>query len=340
MTNISNWRELQTRLTMAKEIVVTMHMNPDGDALGSSAAMALLLEALGKRVRVISMSPVPDNYLFLNKLYKIEQYDSGTHDFFLAHCDLGIFLDVGDLSRAGKVGDALQKSSAPLISIDHHPGNGHKRLAMEIIDTSACSTATMIYDFIQAIFPEKLDRSIAEALYVGILTDTGSFRFSNTTDRTFKIVSHLIAYGISPAEIYQSVYEQSSIARMQLLGMVLSNLRFELDKRIVWVPVTQDMVKKVGGDPDDTDGFNDMLRTIQGVDVSLIFKERHDGDTRVNFRAKGKIHINETAKKLGGGGHPQASGAILKLPLEKAIEKTLPLLIADVKAQLESETRR
>ncbi len=335
MTNISLWRELNTRLTMAKEIAITTHMNPDGDALGSSVALALLFKALGKRVRVISMSPVPDNYKFLNRLFKIEQFEAGTHQFILSHCDLGIFLDIGDISRAGKISDQLLKSQATLLSIDHHPGNGHSRLAMEIIDRSACSTATMLYDFIQAIYPEKLNKEIAEALYVAILTDTGSFRFSNTTARTFDVVSHLLGYGISPSEIYQAVYEQSSIARMKLLGMVLSDLRFELENRIVWVAVTQEMVKKVGGDPDDTDGFNDMLRTIQGVDVSLIFKERHDGDTRVNFRSKGIIKINETAKKLGGGGHPQASGAILKLPLEKAIEKTLPMLIADVKAQME-----
>lgn len=320
MTNISRWRELKTRIDLATQITLTTHMNPDGDALGSERALLLLLKKLNKRVRAINISPVPDNYSFLNEDNLLEHYSENDHDFFLQHSDLGIMLDIGDFERSRKVGDLLRKGSASIVSIDHHPATDNARLTMEIIDTTACSAGTMIYQFMQELFPVMIDTDIATALYVAIMTDTGNFRFSNTTPYTHRIAAGLLEFGLNPYDIYKTVYEQFSVARMKLLGKVLNDLHFEAGGRIVWFEIPEVLVQNVEGDSEDTDGFSDFMRSIQGVEVSIMFKERSDGTCRLNFRSKGRVTMNQVAKQFGGGGHPYACGAIVK----RAMKDTIP----------------
>ncbi|BFN37958.1 bifunctional oligoribonuclease/PAP phosphatase NrnA [Fidelibacter multiformis] len=331
METISKWREFNQRLKYVQSVVLTTHLNPDGDAIGSELAMAYHLRQLGKSVTIFNPSSMPESLRFLDENHEITTFVKTIHTGEVNRADLVIFLDVGDFDRAGYVGQAAREAGKAVISIDHHPQISHEKYLLAIEDTHASSTGYMIYDYLKVFYPTHLNSPMATALYVAVMTDTGNFKFSNTRAEDHHMAGDLIAYGIDPYKMYCRIYEQFSPARMRLLGHVLQDLRFESDGRLVWFVIYQKMMEKYGATYDDLDGFSDFMRSIAGVEVSVMFKEMEDGTCRVNLRSKGRVVIHKVAQHFGGGGHPFAAGANLK----KRVEEAIPAILSDVKRAIE-----
>ncbi len=332
MKTLSKWREFNQRLNYVKSVVITTHMNPDGDAIGSELAMADHLRRLGKKVTIFNPSPMSDSLRFLDEKGEILTFVKGIHETDIKHTDLLLFLDGGDFDRAGYVGQAAVEFGKNVISVDHHPQANHNPYLLYIEDTSASSTGYMIYEYLKQFYPDHLNRFTAKALYVAVMTDTGNFKFSNTRAEDHLMAGDLIPYGIDPYNMYCRIYEQFSLPRMQLLASILQNLHFDCNGKLVWFVITREVFKKYGVTYDDLDGFSDFMRSIDGVEVSVMFKEMEDGTCRVNLRSKGRVVINKIAQHFGGGGHPFASGANLK----KGLNEAIPQILREVKRAIEA----
>ncbi|MFN0159490.1 MAG: DHH family phosphoesterase [Bacteroidota bacterium] len=288
--------------------VLTTHVNPDGDGLGSEVAIAEWLAAQGKQVSILNSSPTPDIYLFLDPHHRIKQFNEHTDAETIANADVIVVVDTNHLDRLRTMQGHVAKSKAIKVCIDHHldPEPFARHL---IIDEEATSTGEIVYHLLVKLFsPAHLSPIVARALYCAILTDTGSFRYPRVVANTHHIVAHLIECGADPVSIYNNVYEQWSAGRIQLLGAVLSGLRMEYDGQLAHVSITQEMLKSTSTIEEDADNFTVYPMSVGGVAVGILFLELKDG-LKISFRSKGDIPINELAKEFGGNGHKNAAGA-------------------------------
>ncbi len=317
MTAARDWDSVREFLADKKRLLVTTHVNPDGDAIGSQMAMAHYLRQLKKEVFLLSSDPTPKFFHFLDPKGEITPYSPEAHLSLLQSLDGGIVLDISDWKRLRGVGEAIVQFSLPVVCIDHHIPTDEIGM-VQISDQSASSTGEMLYDFFQDSKAE-MTVEIIEALYTCILTDTGSFRFSNTTALTHRIAADLLERGVDFRRVYEHVYESHSKSRSLLMGHVLAEMQFECDDRLAWFVLNQNLLQKTNAQMWETEGFSELPRSIEGVEVSLMFTEGEDGKTKVSFRSKGRIAVNELANKFGGGGHKFASGATVMLPLAAAI---------------------
>lgn len=311
-----DWTPVKKVVHDNKTFVLTTHINPDGDGLGSEIAMAEFLKTQGKQVKIMNCSPTPLNYSFLDPFKEIIIYETANHHSILEEADAFFILDISDWGRMREIGNYLKTTTKPKVCIDHHQST----LAftdIDYIDPRVSSTGELVYEFLENV-GIKFNKRIAEAIYTCILTDTGSFRFSNTTPRAHTIASKLIAEGVNSNRIYQEVYEQNSESKIHLLGMILQNLKFECAGQLAWFNITQKMLERAKASIWDTEGFADFPRSIRGVEVSLMFSELDDRKTKVSFRSKGHVVVNSIAMRLGGGGHEFASGALLEYPLQES----------------------
>lgn len=301
----------------ATEIVLACHINPDGDALGSLIGLGLGLEALGKKVTFLSADGVPETLAFLPGADRV-QATTERRNF-----DLGIGLDAGDLKRLGVNADVV--ISAPVVmDIDHHVTGGQFG-QVRLLDAATASTAELVYDLLLALGIE-LTPEIAQCLLCGVLTDTGSFRFSNTKPRTMAVGGALIALGASPTTIYESVYENASFGAQKLLGRAMDRMTRSADGKLVWSWVTQGDFAEFGATDKDTDGIATALRAVRGAEVALFLREMPSGKLRVSLRAKEPWDVASVAAQFGGGGHKLAAGCSLDGPPEVAIEALLVAL--------------
>jgi len=311
-----------------QKFVLTTHINPDGDAIGSEIAMAEYLNHLGKEVYIINNSSTPNNYKFLDGNEIIIVYDDERHRTMVASADAYIIVDISDWERLRNIGQIIKTVPMPKICIDHHHIN-YKFADVDIIYEEASSTGELIYEFLTHVnFP--IQGTTARALYTCILTDTGSFRFSNTSARTHQVASNLIETGVNAREIYSLVYEQNSKSKMALMGETLRNLNFECDGRLAWFVLTQEMFRSCRASHWDTEGFPEIPRTISGVEVSLMFTELDTDKVKLSLRSKGQIVINHIAEKFGGGGHHYAAGALVK----RSLAETIPMVLTEIRKLL------
>ena len=302
---------------------MTTHVNPDGDGIGSEMAMIHCLRKMNVTVEIINSSKLPEEYAFLDPEMIIQQYDPKSGFLKLKEFDLIVIFDVGGITRTGILGDDLAKLNIPSICIDHHPEN-HIVCDFKIVDDKSPATTCLIYELIKEIDITYIDKPIAEAVYVGLMTDTGSFRFENANKGAFRVASELLEYGIKPNDIFKHVYESYSRQRMTLLGNILQTVHYEIDGQLAWFTISQKDMKNVGAQLDEIGGFTDFIRSIKGVEVAIMFLEVGSQKVRVNFRSKGKIVVNGIARKFGGGGHFYAAGLIVDDSLEKATQMVLP----------------
>lgn len=325
-----NWQPIEDCIRHAHRIVLTTHVGPDGDGIGSEIALYHYLKRMGKTVHIINPSVTPREYAFLDPEDVIRMYNKEEHLSLIHNTDLFIILDIGSLSRLREIGEDIETSRGKTLCIDHHPNTG-QRFDCEIIDPEAAATGIMIYELIQHMDVQAIDFNIAQALYTAVMTDTGSFRFNNTTPQTHQVAKELLEYGVKPYRVYRNVYESYSIERMQLLGKIIENLHFTEDRLIAYFPVTLEMQKAVGAQPEDIEGFSDFIRSLGDIEVAVMFHEVSPRKTRVNFRSKGKVVINSVAKHFDGGGHKFAAGAIINKPYLEA----MPLVIKEVQRIVE-----
>jgi phosphoesterase RecJ-like protein len=321
MIDAAALQKIQGIIQNGKTFVLTTHINADADGIGSEIALTHYLRDLGKEAHIINHSPTPENIEFLDGRGDIEIFDNAKHGELVRDVDAVFILDISDWERLRDLGKLLRQISVTKICIDHHPLEGRFG-EVDVILTEASSTGEIMYDLLTAL-GARLHGKMIEALYTAILTDTGGFRFTNTNPRAHEICADLIARGVKPQHIYQEVYEKQSANKMRLLGQILSNLNFSKDGRLVWFSVTQEMMKATGTQPRDTEGFADFPRSIDGVELCLMFLETESGKVKISFRSKGKIIINGLANRFGGGGHPHASGALVEGNFQQVVQQVV-----------------
>ena len=305
-----NFTEIQSIINKHDKIFISSHINPDGDSLGSAYAMYEYLSKLGKDCIIVNHSPIPEVYSFLNKDNIFQELDEEAVSF-IKKADLGLILDIGDFYRLGDIAYLIEDNNIKTLSIDHHAKSDNDLFTYDFINTNACSVGGILYSFLREIDKSKISEDIMLGIYVAVLTDTGSFRHSNTTDISHEIAVHAIKQGLNISKIYQNIYENSSVSRMKLLGNVIQKLNYDCGGDLVWFALNHDMIKEVNGSNQDFDGFTDFFRGIKGVEVSLMLYDLQ-GKVRLSFRSKGKYRVNEIAKKMGGGGHPFAAAALVE----------------------------
>ncbi len=331
MISKSQVDEINTIISNHQSFLITTHHNPDGDAIGSEIAMADYIRHLGKDVYIINYSETPNNYKFLDPDNEIIVYNADNHRELAEAVDVYIILDISDWGRLREVGGIIKKSTAPKICIDHHYIEDDFA-DLDVIYKEASSTGELLYEYLNAVH-YTLNLKAATALYTCILTDTGSFRFSNTSARAHKIVADLIRVGIKTKEIYSQVYEKNSRSKMALMGEALCGIHYEFDGYLAWFVLKKEMFEKHQASHWDTEGFPEIPRTIEGVEISLMFTELEENKVKISLRSKGKLIINTVAKKFGGGGHHFAAGA----QFDKSLDETIPLVLAEIEKVIKGE---
>ncbi|PLX32648.1 MAG: bifunctional oligoribonuclease/PAP phosphatase NrnA [Ignavibacteria bacterium] len=303
--------EVLAILAERQRIVLTTHPNPDGDALGSEYAMYHMLTGMGKEVRIVNIDPMPENLRFLNGTVDYETWNPVEHEELLARADAIIALDFNHCDRMREMGDAACGSTAHRIVIDHHLE------PQPFADTylsvpNASSTAEIVYDLLEAGAME-LTREIALGIYVGLMTDTGSFRFDRTTPRVHRIAARLLEHGVDPLDIHRKIFDDYPMNRTALLGRVLAGIEQHFDGRVTILSVTRQMFEDTGTTVEDVENVVNYGLGIRGVEVTALITELEDGH-KISFRSRGKFSVNDIAGEFGGGGHRLAAGARLDDP--------------------------
>jgi bifunctional oligoribonuclease and PAP phosphatase NrnA len=301
------FESFRTLIESHTRFVLTTHVNPDGDGLGTEIALALYIQKLGKRAAILNCSATPENYLFLTKLFPIVQFDTSIHSRMMEEAEVIIVLDTNHPDRIGSMKPALLSSNAVKVCIDHHlePGDFAD---LYILDETSTSTGEIVYRLMNFLMHLSIDHETAIALYTAIMTDTGSFRYPKTDSETHKIVAQLLQLGADPVAIYEHVYERGTLNRMRLLGLALANMRTLHQGKIAYMVISHDMFASTLTTEVDTEAFVPYTLTIDGVQIGLMFSE-FNGMVKVSFRSKGDIWINVLAKEFGGNGHKNAAGA-------------------------------
>lgn len=315
--------EVLALLRTRQRFLITTHVRPDGDAVGSQIALGRFLRALGKEVALLNSDAAPDNLGWLTGIDDVAVFDGSVaqHEQ-IAAAEVVIVVDTNAQDRLGKLGKPVRHSRARTVLIDHHP-DPESWFDVTCVRDTASSTAELVYELITAHDPALLDPVTAEALYVAILTDTGSFRYSSVTPAVHRIVADLLERGdLEPHAIYGALYETLAPYALRLLVLVLETLTVTCDGRLAYLVVSQRMLNETGATHEDTEGFVNYALALEGVRVALIFSETPSG-TKISFRSKGDWFVNEWARSLGGGGHRNASGAYVKKPLDVVIERVV-----------------
>jgi phosphoesterase RecJ-like protein len=311
------WKEVAEAIRCHKRFLVTTHIHPEGDAIGAEIALTMFLRNLGKEVTIVNSSPTPINSSFLDPDEEIKVYPQDYEKQMLAEADVVIIVDVNNWSHVGPLSKELAPSKNLRICIDHHQGTEDGFADIIASDTTAAAAGLLIYELIRHMKGEITPR-IAEAVYAAIITDTGTFRFSNTTQRVFKAAHELLDKGIEPFEMYKQVFAKTT-GSVKLLGYVLCTMDATPDGRVAWIHATQKMFKDSGADYEDSDGLLEVVRGIRGVEFCMFFKELEGGSVKVSLRSNGNVDVYEIAKRHGGGGHRMASGMTVPGPMEQAI---------------------
>ena len=293
---------------------MSTHINADGDGCGSEVAFARLLAQLGIEARIANPTPWPGAFEFL--LGDDVRNDSGDAEKAIGKADLIAVLDISDLKRLGPIGPAVRASSATKVVIDHHIPGEVAISELALCDTTACATGELIYDF-AAVLGLELTPGVAEALYVAILTDTGGFRFSNTSARCHAIAGALLAAGVDPEAMYRRIYASVPVGRLHLLRDALATLEVDPEYGISWISVEAGAAETHGLKSEDLDGIAEHPRSISGTKLALFFRDLGHGKVKVSFRSAGEVDVNAFAKEFGGGGHAKASGALIAGSLEE-----------------------
>ena len=305
-----------------RKFVITSHVNPDGDSIGSEIALYKYMIKQGKQVSIINYSKTPDNYLFLDKSNIIQQFDENRHKQPINEADVIFILDTNEYSRLRTMAPVIQSSTAKKICIDHHLGSSNG-FDYYVSNTASASTGEILYKLFTMNDSGKINSDIAIPLYTAIMTDTGSFRFPRTDSETHRITAELIDHGADPVSIFSEVYDKAPLGRLKLLSRFLNNFKTAYDNKLIYAHIYVNDFEETGTNVFDTEGFSHYLMSINTVQISIIFTETSRG-VKMSFRSKGNIYVNELAKEFGGGGHMNASGAWVENPdINKLTEEVI-----------------
>jgi len=308
-------------------ILISAHRNPDGDTLGSQLALLLALEKLHKTVSVHNLDPVPEIYQFLPQCGRI-----GTGLPVLGRFDAYIVVDA-DPPRTGLFDK--QYPADILINIDHHVTNSHE-WTLTWLDPDASACGEMVYRLIQ-VLGVAIDRDIALCLYTAIFTDTGSFRYSNTTPESMKIAAEMLEAGADPWLVTENVYESFAYRRLKLLGAVLAGMERTEDGKVAWVVITDELYRQTGTTAEDTDSFINFVRSVKGVEVAVLIRQTGASQYKLSMRSKGRIDLTGLSQSFGGGGHKNAAGGILNGTLDEVKRTVIQGIEIAIRTQLSEE---
>lgn len=319
-----DWQPLADILQAHERFVLSSHVRPDADAIGSEMGMKGLLELLGKHVTIVNPSATSNHLQFLDPEGVIQKLGADIKPKLAREADVHVVLDTSAWQQLGDVRGVLEKTAARKVVIDHHVSSDDLG-AVEFKDTQASATGVLIAELAQ--FLELTPPAdVAEAIFCAIATDTGWFRFSNTDSRTLQAAAWLIDRGARPDVLYQQLYERSSLSRLKLHGRVLDRVVVECDGRLAHTYVLQDDFKETGAHPSDTEDLVNECLTVEGTQCAAIVVEQQSKQAKVSFRSRTDLDVAEIAEQFGGGGHKKASGAMLPGPLFAARNTVLEAL--------------
>jgi len=316
-----DWATLLEVLRRSERVVLTSHVRPDCDALGSELGMAGILEALGKHVRIVNAQATPANLKWIDPRGKIESLAEKVRPDDLADRDLFIVLDTSAWAQLGAMGDVAKSMRDKVLVIDHHVSEDDLSDRW-FKDTSAEATARIVYE-IGLRLKVPLTEAIAMPLYAGLSTDTGGFRFPSTSGESFRVAARLVDAGASPPTIYRELFEQDSLARLNLVGRTLAGATTFHDGKVILSTVRQSDIKEVKALPSDTEDLVNLTLAVKGTEVAVILIEQPDGRIKVSFRSRGPVDCNLLAARFGGGGHKAAAGTIVDGPFDAARERIM-----------------
>ena len=309
-------------LEPGRRVVLSTHLNADGDGAGSEAAAAHWLRRRGLEASIVNPTPYPDVFRFL--LGEVAAWTPADADGEQAMRDADVFL-VLDTAEPSRLGAVLPRTEGrKVMVVDHHPSTPSAIGDPSVCDPAACATGELVYDLIRQA-GDEITAQEAEALYVAIATDTGSFRYANTDARTHEIAAELLRAGVDPEDMYARIYAQYTPNGLDLLRRALVNLTVDEELPLAWITLTHADLAQTGATKEDLEGIVEYARRIRGVKVALLIRELHDGSTKVSLRSAGDADVAAIARELGGGGHPKAAGAVIAEPLKPAESRVLEL---------------
>ena len=321
--------ELRTLLDGAETVVVAGHTKADGDAVGAVAAVRRHLELEGRHVTALLLEPLSPRYAFMQFAKRHEIYSPARHDRVVRQAAVFIMCDLSSLTRLGPLETPVREGSCKTVCIDHHPCEDQGPADVNLLDPEATATGRIVWDYIQHV-EGRIDREIAESVFVSVSTDTGWFRYSNTDAEVMRLGADLAAYGLDLPAMYRRIYQSNSTAMLRLLGHATRSMNAELDGQLVWSVIRNAAVQDLEVERIDADPILDVLRSGEQAQVVALFTELPDGSMSVSLRSRGP-DVNAIARRYGGGGHAYAAGTTLEA--EQA-ETRMRALIADIRTAL------
>lgn len=318
--------QIETFIRQADHLLITTHVDPDGDALGSLLATGLACQQLGKQVTLVNESSIPERFSFLPGIAQIcrPQQLSSSYQYVIA-------VDAADRTRVGSHVRNLYDPQVNLLNIDHHATNDAYG-TVNFIDSDASSTAEMLVRWIDQSTNLHWDEALATCLYTGILTDTGGFRYANTTPAVLRQAAYLIEQGAPNSQIADLALETSTLPQLKLLALALANLQTRANGQIAWIDLTSDQINQVGASDEDVGGIVNVARNLAGVEVGVLFREVSPNRLKVSFRSRSQVDVAKLASEFGGGGHARAAGCTIEqLSLQAAQAQVIERIEAELR---------
>lgn len=324
-----DWKAFVQQISHYESFVLTSHIRPDCDALGSELGMAEVLRSIGKKVRIINAHRTPPALEFIDPAGSIEVLgDDVQAEEIQADCIL--VLDTSAWAQLGDMGDVIRRSRADKMVLDHHVGEDDLGAVM-YKDYQAEAAGHLVVQAADAL-GVSLTRKMAVPLFAAIATDTGWFRFGSVTPATYRVIARLLEAGAVPSEIYSDLYERDTLGRVRLRGLILSRAKTEIDGALVYTHVLKEDFETTGALPSDTEDAINLTLTINGTKAAVIFVEQLRGGFKLSFRSRCAMDSNEVAQRFGGGGHKAAAGAFQEGTLEQVQQRVLDVVRAEVSA--------
>ena len=298
------------------KLLLTTHENPDGDGIGAAVSLASWLKSLGKEVRIVVTPSLPANLRFLDPEGWVETLDlHGAHGNLAAWPDSWLLVDASEPQRMGPMHPLFLATKADRACLDHHLKDAPQGFDSEFTDPSASASAELVYDLVRPRLAGNFPPVMAQAIYAGLVSDTGNFRHSNSTPRIHRAAADLIAQGVHPARTYTALYLTATPAKLKLFGRAMGGLQLRAAGRFAYVSVTQADLAACGATHEDLDDLVEEPRKLMGVEVAALFSETADGRAKVSLRSQERVDVNAVCRQFGGGGHRLASGARAELDL-------------------------
>ncbi|MBS1517500.1 MAG: bifunctional oligoribonuclease/PAP phosphatase NrnA [Bacteroidetes bacterium] len=307
---LENIKKVSGLIEKSERIILTTHVVPDGDAIGSVMALSEFLKLKGKNPVIINHSETPFNLEFMDPGNTIRVFNENKEENInlIREADLIFILDTNDFKRTKSLETFIESSNAEKICIDHHTGLNTDLFSATISNTEYPSTCSILYEYMKEVDEKHLSKEVASSLYVGIMTDTGSFRYPRTTSYVFRVCADLIDRGAEPVSLYESIYATTSMENLKLMGKFIESFEFYFGNKVVTGIVTRKDFDDLGLGIQHVEGFTSLIMDIQGIKIGIVLVELPD-NIKVSFRSKGDIDVSILAKEYGGGGHKNAAGA-------------------------------